>query len=119
MPNLLHIADVLEKAAALIETYEGEKTAAVKVERDARVKGLTERYAAATGDELPSDVAEKLAAGDDSVFKTVQAMVEKTAGTVESLGRSGETRDLDAAPVTRVERAKAAYERFGSFITNS
>jgi len=118
MADLLKIADVLEKAAAVLDGNEAEKTAADKSTREATAKSLTEKYAAATGEELPQEIAVKLAAGDQEVLKTVQTIVEKTAGVVESLGRSSERSDNTARPVTKPERAKAAWDRFGTFVNS-
>lgn len=115
--QLLKVADVLEKAAALIDAHEAEKQAAVKRTRAETIKVVSEKWAAATGDELPQNIREKLAAGDDSVLAVVQEMTEKTAGTVESLGRSSE-RPAESKPVTKEERKQAAYSSFGRFITS-
>jgi len=118
MADLLKIANVLERAAALIDLHEAEKTASIQTERKGVVDALSKKYAAATGEELPQDIAEKLASGDESVLKTVQSIVEKTAGAVESMGRSSERSDGASQPMTKQERAKAAYDRFGQFVNS-
>jgi hypothetical protein len=118
MADLLKIAEVLEKAAAVIDVHEAEKTAAVKQERQGVVTSLSQKYAAATGEELPQDIAEKLAAGDQAVLKTVQNMVEKTAGAIESLGRSSDRADGTPRPMTKQDRAKAAWDRMGQFLNS-
>jgi hypothetical protein len=118
MPDLAKVADVLEKAAALLDSHEAERTRVEKQAHEATVKGLTEKYAAATGEELPCEVAEKLALGDPSVLKTVEAVIEKTAGPVESLGRSGVHADGSPHRTTKAERAQAAWDRLGHFINS-
>ena len=115
---LLNAADVLEKTAALIDAQEVEKTAAVKNERKAVVKLLSDKYAETTGEALSDEVVEKLAASSDDILTTVQQMIEKTAGAaVESMGRSSQQRD-SAVPVSKKEAANAAWDRFGSFLTS-
>jgi hypothetical protein len=116
MADLLKIASALDKVADLYDAQTAEKTASEKQTRAAKVKDLSEKYASATGEELPVDVAEKLAAGDESVLKTVEKIVEKTSGAVESLGRSSERPDTSVKPTTKSDRAKAAWDRMGQFL---
>lgn len=119
MADLIKIAAVLEATADFYDAGQAEKTAAETQTRNAKVKDLAQKYASATGEELPQDVAEKLAAGDASVLKTVERIVEKTAGAVESMGRSSERPDPEGnRPTTRQERAKAAWDRMGTFINS-
>ncbi len=114
---MLKVADVIDKAAALLDVQESEKQTVVKTARDRTVKALAEKFAAATGDELPTEMLEKLAASDEDVLTTVSRLVEKTGGPVESLGGSSE-KTAGAQPQTKAERTQAAYDRFGSFINS-
>jgi hypothetical protein len=115
---LLQAAEVLEKAAALIDAQEAEKTAAVKNERTAAVKLLSAKFAEATGEGLSEDMIAKLAASNDDLITTVQHMIEKTAGAVESMGRPSGAREESAAPRNKKEAANASWDRFGSFLTS-
>lgn len=116
---LLKVADVLEEAAKVVDSQEAEKTAAVKKARESALKIVAEKYAEATGEELPEEILNKLASSDDDIVSTVQKMVEKTASnnSVESLGRSSE-QPSTRQPSNKKEAAEAAWERFGSYINS-
>lgn len=113
---LLKVADVLEKTALFIDGQETEKQAAVKSVRDRAVKAFALKFAEATGDDLPEDVLQKLAASDEDVLSTVSKLVEKT-GSVESLGASSD-KTGSAQPMTKKERAEAAYSNFGNYLNS-
>jgi len=113
---LLKVATVLDQTAAFIDGQEAEKQAAVKTARDNAVQAFAAKFAEATGDDLPEDVRQKLAASDEDVLTTVSRLVEKT-GTVETLGSSSD-KTGSAAPMTKKERLAAANERFESFINS-
>ena len=116
---LLQAAEVLEKAAALIDAQEAEKTAAVNNERTTAIKLLSAKFAEATGEGLSDDMIAKLAASSDDLLTTVQHMVEKTAGAVESMGRSSSVeQDERPAPRNKKEAANASWNSFGKFITS-
>lgn len=116
--DFLHkVADVLEKTAAFIDGQEADKQAAVKIERANSIKALAQKFAEATGDELPEDVLQKLASSDEDVLSTVSRLVEKTGSAVESMGSSSD-KTAGAQPTTKRERAQAAYENFGTFINS-
>jgi hypothetical protein len=113
---LLKVADVIDQTAAFIDGQESAKQLAVRAARESAAKAFAVKFAEATGDELPEDVLQKLAASDEDVLTTVSKLVEKT-GAVESLGSSSD-KTASAVPMTKKERAEAAYERFGSFINS-
>lgn len=113
---LLKVADVIDQTAAFIDGQESAKQLVVKEARDSAVKAFAVKFAEATGDDLPDDVLQKLAASDEDVLTTVSRLVEKT-GAVEALGSSSD-KTGSAVPQTKQERAAAAYERFGSFINS-
>lgn len=117
MADLLKIADVLEKTAALLEAEEASKASSDQKARAAQVQSLSARYASATGEELPADLVEKLAKGDDAVLQAVTQVVSKTAESVESLGRSSSLPD-SSHPQTKADRAKAAWDRMGQFLNS-
>jgi hypothetical protein len=114
---LLKVAGVLDEAAKVIDGHEIEKAAAVKVAREAALKSLSDRYAEATGEDIPSEVFDKLSASGEDVLSTVKHLLEKTAGRTESLGRSSE-KSAHKQPETKKEAAAAAWDRFGNFINS-
>ena len=116
---LLKVAAVLEETAKVIDGHELEKTAAVKVARDAAMKSVADKYTEATGEEIPPEVFDKLSSSGEDVLSTVKQLLDKTAGSsgVESLGRSSE-KSAQKQPTTKQEAAAAAYERFGNFINS-
>lgn len=113
---LLKVADVIDQTAAFIDGQESAKQLAVKTARDSAVKAFAVKFAEATGDDLPEDVLQKLAASDEDVLTTVSRLVEKT-GAVESLGSSSD-KTGSAVPQTKKERVAAAYDNFGNFINS-
>jgi hypothetical protein len=115
---LFKVATVLEEAAKVIDTHTTEKTAAARDAHTRSVKELSARFAEATGGELPSDVAEKLASADKDVLATVSRLIENSGSPVETMGGSSE-KTSGVRPLTKAERLQAAYDNFGSFITNS
>jgi hypothetical protein len=112
---LTKVADVLEQLGAQLDANEAEKTAAVRKARAETAKALSTKIADLTGEDLPADVAEKLAS-DESVLSAVTKLVEKS-GSVESMGGASET-PVVREPTTKKEALDAAYERFGSFINS-
>lgn len=116
----LKVATVLEEAAKVIDAAESEKLAAVKQAREGTLKLFAEQYADLTGEELPENVFDKLAASDDEVISTVQRMVEKAAAnSVSSLGHSGEADGHDSnRRLSKAERLKEAHDRFGDWAIN-
>lgn len=117
---LMKVANVLDRTADVLDSFEAEKTAAVKAARETTMKSLTQRYTEVTGDELPSEVAEKLASADESVLGAVEKLLEKSAGSsgVESMGGSSELPDATPAPKNKKEAAEAAWNRFGNYIVS-
>lgn len=120
MADLVKIAEVLEKAAAVIDAHETEKQAAVSKEREAALKLVAEKYAEFTGEDLPEEIRSKLASSDGDIVEAFKKVVEKTAGAVESLGRSSEKQasENEEPPRTKKEAREAAFARFGRFINS-
>lgn len=116
---LLKVAAVLEETAKVIDSHEAEKTAAVKSAREAALKSVADKYAEATGEEIPAEVFDKLSSSGEDVLATVKQLLEKTAGStgVESLGRSSE-KSAQKQPTNKKEAADAAWERFGNYINS-
>ena len=114
---LLKVADVLEQSAVVYDQQEAEKTASVEKARQATVKDLSEKYAAATGDELPDDVLGKLASADEGVIETARKLMEKRASdSPEKLGGSSDALSVKE-PQGREAKKQAAFDRFGKFLT--
>lgn len=110
-------AAVLDAVAEQLDAQEATTRAAVKTAHEQAVKSLAEEYSRATGEDLPEDVATKLAASDPSVLGAVKQVFTKTAGSVDSLGHSSKS-TVDSRPTTKKEAADAAWSRFGSFINS-
>jgi hypothetical protein len=117
---LLDIADVLEKTAALIDDQLTKQAADHRRTREAAVDGLARKYAAARGEQLPSDLRQKLLTVDDDAFDaaTKLASVELDEAP-ESMGRDSDIPDSDYTPRTKKEAAAKAYSQFGSFLTDN
>jgi len=116
---LLKVAAVIEETAKVIDGQESEKAAAVKTAHEAALKSVADKYTEATGEEIPSEVFDKLSSSGEDVLSTVKQLLEKTAGSsgVESLGRSSE-KSAQKQPTNRKEAADAAWERFGTYINS-
>lgn len=114
---LRKVADVLDRTAVVLDAQDAEKQAAVKTARDRSIKELASKFREATGDDLPEDVLQKLAASDEDVLSTVSRLVEKSGSPVETLGSSSE-KTGGSVPMTKAERAQAAYDNFGNFINS-
>lgn len=114
---LLKVASVLEEAADVIDAQAVEKTAAVNKAREDVVKDVAAKYAALTGEELPSEELSKLASGEG--LETFRKLLEKTAsGAVESMGGSSEIPSGRVQPSNKKEAAQAAWDAFGSYINS-
>jgi hypothetical protein len=113
---LYRVADVLEKTAAYIDGIESEKTAAETARREATLQDVASKYTQATGETLESSELSKLAA-DASALETVQKLLIKTSGSLESLGRPGK-QAASPVPLTKAAARQAAYDRFAAFLSD-
>lgn len=110
------VADVLEKSAAVYDQQEAEKVASAEKAHKAAVQELSEKFAAATGEDLPEEVLSKLASADEGVLDTVQKLLEKKASDgPEKLGGSSES-PSQKVPQSKAEKKQAAFNRFGQFL---
>jgi len=117
---LSKVATVLEEVAKVIDQHDVEQMLATKTAHAVAMKGVVDRYVAATGEEIPAEIFAKLSSSKEDVLSSVTQLLEKTAGSaegVESLGRSSE-KSAQKLPLTKKEAADAAYERFGNFINS-
>lgn len=107
------IAQVLEKAAAYIETVEQNKEAQIREERTKVAKELAEKIAEATGESLDEDTIHKLAAADKDVLQTLDKLASDTAA--DEWGQPA-TQKSPNAPVSGKEAVAAADESFLNFL---
>jgi hypothetical protein len=108
---LTKTAAVLEAVADQIDQQEQQREAAVHAERMKTAQSLGEKVAAATGEELPPAVLERIAASDDDVIEAFTKLAERAPeGEPEEMGSGGDIRDNAAAAETRREREKIASE---------
>lgn len=112
---LTKVAEVLELLASHIDSLENEKAASVAAEKSSIITALADKYAAATGETLPDEVKNKLAAVDGDVVTLVNSLIEKSAGTVDSLGGPSEVQD-ETMPLTKKEAAVKAEDQFLNWI---
>lgn len=116
MLDLVKVANVLDAAADCLDAAEHEKLSAAHSARTAQINALADKYAEATGEEMPDAIRQKLAHSDKDVVELLQSMVTKQAGHPEALG--GPSNEDDDAPLTKKEAADAADDRFLNWITS-
>ena len=74
-------AAVLEKTADYLDTEDRRQQDTIRSERRQVAQTLSEKYAAATGEELPPGSVEKLAASDKDLLAIFEKIAAKTTGT--------------------------------------
>ena len=116
MNDLLNItAEVLEKAAAYIDAIETAKSDAEKTAKVKLASEIKDSLSALTGEEVSSEVAEKLAASDD-----VLKLFTKFAGSrvpAEKLGEAGDVSDSSTlTPRSVKEAADVAEANFTNWL---
>jgi len=118
MVDLTKVAAVLDAAANHLDAIENEKASSVRVERQVQIDALAAKYAEVTGEEMPDSMRQKLAASDKDIVALVNAMVEKQAGHIETLGKGSDKSD-DKIPTTTKEATEQADQRFLNWIVSS
>ena len=97
-------ADVLEKLAEHLDGEDHRQREALRTERRQVAQALSEKYAAATGEELPAGSVEKLAASDKDLLVIFEKIAAKTDGTTsgapDDMGTLSDRRDGDGAPTS-------------------
>lgn len=119
-----NLAAVLEKTANFLDAQEAEKVAAAQTERRQLITDFAEKYATATGEELPENTIEKLASSDVnllSAFQKLAAHVDhRNADAPEDLGEPGDMPDGEPTYMTKKAeldaKAQAASDSFLGFI---
>ena len=79
MATLNQVANVLEKLAAYVDANEAQANTERQKKasaRQAEIEALAVRYSAATGDEMPDAVRQKLANSDESVVALIGNIIE-------------------------------------------
>lgn len=118
------LATVLEKTADYLDAQDAEKTAAAQAERRQLITDFSEKYATATGEELPEKVIEKLAASDVNLLSAFQKLAAYVDGnSTDAPDDLGEPGDMpDGEPVFMTKKAaleaktRAAEDSFLDFI---
>jgi hypothetical protein len=118
------LATVLEKTADYLDAQDAEKTAAAQAERRQLVTDFAEKYATATGEELPEKTIEKLASSDVNLLSAFQKLAAHVDGdntnAPEDLGEPGDMPDGDPVYMTKKAeleaKTQAAGESFLNFI---
>ena len=118
------LATVLEKTADYLDAQDAEKTAAAQSERRQLVTDFAEKYATATGEELPEKTIEKLASSDVnllSAFQKLAAHVEHVRDdTIDDLGEPGDLPDGEPVFMTKkaelAAKSQAAEDSFLNFV---
>lgn len=110
----LAVADVLEKVANYIEAHESEKRAEVQAVRSKLVSSIREKVSATTGEDLPEDVAGKLAQADPVVLSTLEKLA--LSSDPETLGSpSSRPSNTNPSSLSVKEQVKLAEERLIKF----
>jgi len=109
------IASVLEAAANYLDEVEGEKQAAINAERDKLITAIGEKYAAATGEDIPDSVLLKLSSTDNELLGTLEKLAESKES--DSLGEVADINDY-SAPMTVKEAAEIADDRFLNWLSS-
>lgn len=114
------IATALEKTADFLDAQDAEKVASVQHERRQMIDGLSEQYATVTGEELSSDVCEKLAASDVNLLATFQKLAARvnSNNAPEDLGEPGEMSDGDPVYTTKKAELSAKTQAAGDSFLN-
>lgn len=113
--ELEKIADVLDALADYVDSVEAEKTAKVTAEREAKIADIGEKYASATGEEIPDNILKGLINADVDVLSAIEKVASSKHNDT-SLGAPGEPRDFSAEPETRKEAAEQAEDQFLNWI---
>lgn len=122
MSVYIEFADLLDKLALEVESQPVAappatpvvKTAAANAAPSKAMK-LAELVQSTTGEEMPSDVAERIAS-DETLLEHVTKLAESGARP-NSLG-DAVTREGTAAPTTQREKTAAAWTRWNNSVLN-
>ena len=107
------VATVLEKVAEHLDHEEYRQQEMAQTQRRQMAQTLNEKYAAVTGEELSSEVLDRIASSDANILRAFERLTEKTAAAVpsdepETMGESANIDNRAALP--RSERVKQAAD---------
>lgn len=120
MSTLLNVADVLEKAASLLDEQLSEKTAAMQREREAAVNAVSRKYAASRGEPLPADLRRHLLNADPAAFDAALKLAATDMDeSPDSMGSGSETPDSSYTPRTKKEASEQAHDAFTNFLMDN
>lgn len=105
-------ADVLEKLADWLDTTAQQQQAEKKAERRKVAQQISEKYAAATGEELPAQSVEKIASSDEDLVAILTKIAERApqGETPDAMGNAEDPRDNETATQKRGGQEKIAGE---------
>jgi len=110
------IADVLDSVALYVDGLEAEKQASEKEARSSRIAKIAAQYEAATGQDVPDSLRQKLGGLDPETLDHL-LKVAKNNDDVASLGGPSEITEHEA-PRSVKEAAAQAEDRFLDWIIN-
>lgn len=106
------VATVLEKVAEHLDHEEYRQQETAQTKRRQMAQTLSEKYAAVTGEELSSDVVDRIASSDVNILRAFERLTEKTAAAPlsdEEPEKMGESANIDnRAALPQSERTKQA-----------
>lgn len=116
------VATVLEKVAEHLDQEQYRQQEVVQTQRQQMAQSLNEKYAAITGEELPTEVVERIASSDANILRAFEKLTEKTAAVAtpsdEPPETMGESANIDTrssqSPRERVKQA--AHEADDQFL---
>lgn len=103
-------AEVLEKMADYLDEEETHHQAGIRQERQKTASALGEKIALATGEELPSEVLQRIVESDQDVLDAFTKIAGRAgvSASPEEPGEVGDMRDNDTARHTHTELTKEA-----------
>ena len=107
------LANLLEKVANYVDANEAAKTATVVKDRTKLVDNLCVKFAETTGDEVSTELRQKLATSDASVIGILEKLA--ISASPESLGAPSNRPGKQHEPRTIKEAAAQADERFANW----
>lgn len=113
------LADVFDALANYVDGIEYKKEAEATAARTERVSKIAERYEISTGEALPEEIRNKLAACDADALDYVLKVSNHSDESPDPMGRSSEIHaDTDPAPRTTKEAAEQSEKRFLDWIVS-
>lgn len=121
------LADFLEKTAAVLDALaddvareEAAKLASAEIEKQAALRAMEAKLVEATGEALDTETRAKLAAADKDTLDAVQRIISRSSETrpAQSWGGPSAKTASTAAPRSKAEATRSAWDRFGQFLSS-